>query len=194
MKRHAIHFLFSTSRGLTGFAVVLAVVAALTAASPATAAVKDSISFIPESFSQLADTIGPAVVNIRTEVTASQGGPMMQHPFFNSPFGENDPFNDFFERFFNAPHGRQFKQRSLGSGFIIDAKGLIVTNNHVVEKADTITVKLKDGDEYEAEVVGNDANTDLALLRIKAKRPLPSLKLGDSDNLKVGEWVVAIGS
>ena len=181
-------------RCVAGAGMALALLALLfTMNTTALAAIQKQPALIPESFSELADAIGPAVVNIRTETTTAQSDRMSRH-FFNSPFGENDPFNDFFERFFNAPHGRQFKQRSLGSGFVIDSRGLIVTNNHVVENADKIIVKLKDGDEFDAKVVGTDANTDLALLEIEAKRSLPSLKLGNSDDLKVGEWVVAIGS
>jgi len=194
MKHYATLPATITRRCVTGAGMALVLLALFfTMNTTALAVIQKQPALIPESFSELADAIGPAVVNIRTETTTAQSDRMYRH-FFNSPFGENDPFNDFFERFFNAPHGRQFKQRSLGSGFIIDSRGLIVTNNHVVENADKIIVKLKNGDEFDAKVVGTDANTDLALLEIEAGRSLPSLDLGDSDDLKVGEWVVAIGS
>jgi len=148
---------------------------------------------LPESFSELAESVSPAVVNVRTETTTN-GGRGMYEQFFNSPFGQQDPFNDFFEKFFNSPHQRPHKQRSLGSGFIIDEHGFIVTNNHVVENADEIVVKLKSGEDFPAEILGTDPNTDLALLKIEVDRKLPHLELGDSDKLKVGQWVVAIGS
>ncbi len=147
----------------------------------------------PGNFTELARTVSPAVVNIRTEKNMEGGGRVFRH--FQGPFGrENDPFKDFFEKFFGEGPQRDFKQRSLGSGFIIDGDGYIVTNNHVIEDADRIKVKLNTGSEYEARIVGRDPNTDLALIRIEADEALPSLKLGDSDKLEVGQWVVAIGS
>lgn len=148
---------------------------------------------IPGSFSDLAEKVSPAVVNIRTVKTVKGGGRVFRH-FSPGPFGKEDPFHDFFNKFFGDERQRDFKQRSLGSGFIIDQKGYIVTNNHVIENADKIKVKLKSGDEFDAEVVGRDPNTDLALIKIDAKGDLPVLKTGDSEALKVGQWVVAIGS
>lgn len=147
----------------------------------------------PENFTDLATTAIPAVVNIRTVKTIRGGGRVYRH-FFNSPFGKQDPFHDFFDKFFGDEFQRDFKQRSLGSGFIIDKEGYIVTNNHVIEDADKIKVKLKNGNEFDAEIVGRDSNTDIALIKIKSKNDLPVVKLGDSDALKVGQWVVAIGS
>ncbi|MFH1993732.1 MAG: DegQ family serine endoprotease [Pseudomonadota bacterium] len=149
-------------------------------------------STTPGSFSQLAETASPAVVNIRTVKTIKGGGRVFRH--FRGPFGEDDPMQDFFKKFFGEDRPRDFKQRSLGSGFIIDKDGYIVTNNHVIENADKIQVILKDEKEYAAEIIGRDANTDLALIKIKPERNLPVLKLGDSDVLKVGQWVVAIGN
>lgn len=146
----------------------------------------------PESFSQLTETVSPSVVNIRTVKTLKEGGYVFRH--FPKPFGENDPFKDFFEKFFGDEQQKDFKQRSLGSGFIIDKEGYIVTNNHVIEDADEIQVKLKNGEEYDAEIRGRDPNTDLALIKIKSGHNLPFVPLGDSDALKVGEWVMAIGS
>jgi serine protease Do len=135
----------------------------------------------------------PAVVNIRT-VKTIQGGGRVFRQFKKGPFGEDDPMKEFFDRFFGDERPRDFKQRSLGSGFIIDQEGYIVTNNHVVENADKIEVIFKDEKEFDAEIVGRDPNTDLALIKIKAKRDLPVLAFGDSEDLQVGQWVMAIGN
>jgi serine protease Do len=133
------------------------------------------------------------VVNIRTVKTIKGGGPVFRQ-FQRNPRGRENPFNDFFERFFGENMPREFKQPSLGSGFIIDKEGYVVTNNHVIENADQIKVKLDDETEFDAEVVGRDPNTDLALLKIESDNELPVLKMGNSDDLKIGQWVVAIGS
>jgi serine protease Do len=148
----------------------------------------------PKSFSQLVEVAGPAVVNIRIVKTIKGGGPVFRH-FQQDPWGGREsPFKDFFERFFGEDMQREFKQPSVGSGFIIDKKGLVVTNNHVIEDADQIRVKLNDDNEFDAEVVGRDPNTDLALLKIESDKDLPFIRMGDSDKLKIGQWVVAIGS
>ena len=147
----------------------------------------------PESFSGLAERTSPAVVNIRTVKTIKGGGRVFRH-FNRGPSGQDDPMQDFFDKFFGGERQRDFKQRSLGSGFIIDKEGYIVTNNHVVENADKIKVILKDEKEFDAEIIGRDASTDIALIKIKSKRNLPFVELGDSDALKVGQWVVAIGN
>jgi serine protease Do len=148
---------------------------------------------IPESFSKLAETVSPAVVNISTVKTIKGGGPVFRH-FHQNPRGDQDPFKDFFDKFFGNEQQREFKQRSLGSGFIIDKDGYIVTNNHVIDDADEIKVKLNSGKEYDAKIIGRDPSTDIALIKIKADSSYSVAKLGDSDALKVGEWVVAIGS
>lgn len=150
-------------------------------------------SAIPESFSKLAETVSPAVVNISTVKTIKGGGPVFRH-FHQNPRGDQDPFKDFFDKFFGNEQQREFKQRSLGSGFIIDNDGYIVTNNHVIANADEIKVKLNSGKEYDAKIIGRDPSTDIALIKIKADSSYSVVKLGDSDALKVGEWVVAIGS
>jgi len=155
-------------------------------------AVKAQSLNTPESFSELAEKASPAVVNIRTEKTVKGGGRVFRH-FGGSPFGKEEPF-DFFEKFFGGELDKDFKQRSLGSGFIIDKDGHIVTNNHVIEGADEIKVRLNNDDEYDAEIVGRDPNTDIALIKVKSDNNLPAAKMGDSDALKVGQWVVAIGS
>lgn len=145
------------------------------------------------SLSGLVKTVRPTVVNIST--TSVIKGPNMHDRFF----GQQNPFRDFFgedffEKYFGDSQKREFKQRSLGSGCIIDREGYIITNNHVIEKAQTIKVKLIDGKEYDATVVGRDPKTDLALIKIDAKNALPVAAFGDSDSLEVGDWVVAIGN
>ena len=144
-------------------------------------------------FVSLAKKMRPLVVNISTtQVSEGRGGGGQE---FGSPFGEDDQFNDFWRRFFGGPTPRgPQRQRSLGSGFIIDRDGSILTNNHVVENATKIVVKLSDDQEYEAKVIGRDAKTDIAVIKISAKSSLPAANFGDSDNLEVGEWVVAIGN
>jgi serine protease Do len=157
-------------------------------------AAADAPRMVPENFSHLAEVAKPAVVNIRTEKTVQGGGKVFRH-FFGNPFGgrERDPFKDFFGPFEEGP-SKEFKQRSLGSGFIIDKEGFIVTNNHVVEGADQIKVRLANDKEYEATVVGRDPKTDLALIKIEGAKDLVPLPVGDSDTQAVGTWVVAIGS
>lgn len=154
----------------------------------------EEVPMVPANFSQLAEMARPGVVNIRTERTMKQSGRVYRH-FFGNPYGDGrNPFEDFFGPFFDQqpPGGR--KQQSLGSGFIIDKEGYIVTNNHVIADADQIKVKLADESEYEAKVIGRDPKTDLALIKIEGARQLHPLPLGDSEKLKVGSWVVAIGS
>jgi serine protease Do len=165
----------------------------ISSSNPARAALWGAASGTPQSFSELAKKVSPAVVNIRTVKIMKGGGRVFRH-FSPGPWGENDPRKDFFDRFFGPDQQREFKQRSLGSGFIISQDGYIVTNNHVVEDADEIRVILKDEKEFDATIEGRDPNTDLALIKIKAATPLPTLTLGDSGKLNVGEWVVAIGS
>ncbi|MBI4640682.1 MAG: DegQ family serine endoprotease [Candidatus Tectomicrobia bacterium] len=147
-------------------------------------------------FAKLAEELSPAVVNINTtEVVKGQPfSPFFRGPRSPSPFG-NDPFQEFFERFFggNLPE-REFKRRNLGSGFIVSKDGYIVTNNHVVENATEIVVTIGDKDDYKAKVVGRDAKTDVALIKIDARKDLPVVPLGDSDDVKIGEWVMAIGN
>jgi len=144
----------------------------------------------PASFADLAEKLGPAVVNISTtKVTKRSGIPGGEMPF--DRFFGND---EFFRRFFGDIPEQELKQRSLGSGFIISSDGYLFTNNHGVEKADKIRVKLSTGKEYDADVKGKDANTDIALIKIKPDKPLPVVSLGNSDKLRVGEWVFAIGN
>jgi serine protease Do len=158
---------------------------------PATAFSQD-VPMVPANFTELAEQARPGVVNIRTERTIKGGGRVFRH-FFGEPFGEKrHPFEDFFPNF-EQPN-REHKERSLGSGFIIDKAGFIVTNNHVVAEADQIKVKLYNDQEFDAKVIGRDPKTDLALIKIEGAKNLSALPLGDSEKLKVGTWVVAIGS
>jgi serine protease Do len=166
-----------------------------TMASEALAAGSADMRGAPPSFADLAERLKPAVVNIRTTKTLTSGGmaPFSRH------FGQRGPFDqffgdEFFKRFFGDMPQRQYKQRSLGSGFIISNDGYIFTNFHVVEKADEIIVKLSDDREYTAKTVGKDKNTDIALLKIETDDSLPVAKLGDSSDLRVGDWVIAIGN
>ncbi|MGD8962180.1 MAG: DegQ family serine endoprotease [Desulfobacterales bacterium] len=160
-------------------------------AAKKTPAAESSGMMVPASFSELAKQAQPGVVNIRTVKTVEGGGRVFRH-FFGNPFERKNPFEDFGP--FSDERQREFKQRSLGSGFIIDRDGHIVTNNHVIEGADEITVRLSNDKEYDAEIVGRDPNTDLALIKIKGAADLVPLKMGDSDQLTVGSWVVAMGS
>ncbi|HSO05990.1 MAG TPA: DegQ family serine endoprotease [Pelomicrobium sp.] len=142
-------------------------------------------------FTVIAERQGGSVVNISTTQKVSEGRGLPQLP--NIP--EDDPFYEFFRRFIpNVPNvPREFQSRSLGSGFVISGDGFILTNAHVVEGADEIVVKFTDKREFKAKVVGADKRTDVALIKIDA-RGLPAVKFGDPTRLKVGEWVVAIGS
>ena len=160
---------------------------------PAAAAIKAPVKMVPQNFSTLADTVSPAVVHIRVEKTVKGRGPGLG-PFGKNPFGGGEQSPDFFGHRFGPERQPDFRRPGLGSGFIIDKDGYIVTNNHVVDGADTIKVVLKDETEYPAKVIGRDSVTDIALIKIEAKGNLPTVALGSSDDLKVGEWVTAIGS
>ena len=154
-------------------------------------------------FARLAELLSPSVVNISTTSAAEPptrhgpGGPGGPNSPFGGGGGENDPFHEFwepFEHFFGPMPRQPFKQKSLGSGFIINRDGLILTNNHVVENAEDIVVRLANEKEYKAKVVGRDPKTDIAVIRIEGASDLTAATLGDSDNLRVGEWVMAIGN
>ena len=137
------------------------------------------------SFADLVEAQGGKVVNISTTTTIDQPN--------NIPVPENDPFYDFFRRFAPPGGGGERESRSLGSGFIISSDGYILTNSHVVAAADDITVKLNDKREFTAEVIGVDPRTDVAVIKIDADN-LPAVSIGDPDKLRVGDWVLAIGS
>ncbi|WP_294611940.1 Do family serine endopeptidase [uncultured Roseovarius sp.] len=145
----------------------------------------------PDSFADLAEKISPAVVNITTSTMVAQGtgpGPIVP---------EGSPFEDFFRQFRERQgEGEQRPRRSsaLGSGFVISEDGYVVTNNHVIESADEIIIEFFSGEELAAEVIGTDPKTDIALLKVKADKPLPFVSFGDSDTARVGEWVLAMGN
>lgn len=142
------------------------------------------------NFTALVKKEGPAVINISTTRKVRGGG---QFPAFPG-ISPDDPFYEFFRRFAPGDESpREFRSQSLGSGFIVSADGYILTNAHVVEDADEVTVRLTDQREFKAKVVGSDRRSDIALLKISAK-DLPVVNIGDSSKLEVGEWVVAIGS
>ncbi len=159
---------------------------------------------LSSAFGQVARQIEPTVVNINTESTIR---PRQSPRRRGTPRGESDPFQEFFDRFFgpqqdgedgSGPGGSGITQRSLGSGVIVDAKGYILTNAHVVEGADRIRVQLpsdEPGDPpHDAKVIGTDRETDLAVIKVETKKPLQAAKLGNSDSMVVGDWVLAIGS
>jgi serine protease Do len=147
------------------------------------------------NFADVAEQLKPAVVNISTTQVVKGPQPGFRGPLPPRPFDERDPFGDLFERFFRGSAGqRQVRRGSLGSGFIIGKDGYIVTNNHVVENATDIKVSLSDSEEFDAKVVGRDPQTEVALIKIEAQRDLPIVPLGDSNKLRVGEWVIAVGN
>lgn len=143
----------------------------------------------PSSFSELVKKANPGVVYVSVVKTTRVTGEQ-----FNSPFGTNDPFYEFFRRFYGDQIPKNYTQRGLGSGFIIDKEGYILTNYHVAGGADEITVTLSDKKEYKAKVIGLDSKTDLALIKIDGAKDLTPLPLGDSDQTEVGDWVIAIGN
>jgi serine protease Do len=154
---------------------------------------------LPDSFGDLADQLVPAVVNISTTQAMPEKGNEKESA--ETPeVPPSSPFDDFFRDFFNnrGGHNGQGAPRplvhSLGSGFIIDASGLIVTNNHVIAGAEEINVILADDTILRAQIVGRDTVTDLALLKVEAKQPLPEIKWGDSNKARVGDWVLAVGN
>jgi serine protease Do len=145
----------------------------------------------PDSFAELAEKVSPSVVNITTSTTvAASSGPQPIVP-------EGSPFEDFFRDFMDrnqngGPSPRQ--SQALGSGFVISEDGFIVTNNHVIQGADEINIEFFSGEELKATVVGTDPNTDLALLKVEADEPLPFVPWGESDEMRVGDWVMAMGN
>ncbi len=165
---------------------------------------------LSNQFSQIAKQLEPSVVNINTESTIpNPHGRMRRPPRGQTPQGpgggdQDNPFEDFFDRFFGpqgpfggAPDTGEMRERSLGSGVIVDPKGYILTNRHVVEHATRVRVTLMDespGVSHDAKVIGTDQETDLAVIKIDVNRQLPAAKMGNSDSMEVGDWVLAIGS
>ena len=149
----------------------------------------------PQSVADLAEKLTSAVVNISTrqKIKTERG----KNPVPDLP--EGSPFREYFEDYFDkrrkgGPPPRQRKVNSLGSGFVIDPAGIVITNNHVIDQADEIDVIFPDGKKLKAEVIGRDAKTDLAVLKINPKTPLHSVPFGDSNKIRVGDWVMAIGN
>ncbi len=176
-----------------GFVALILAVATLLATS-----VRADARGAPESFADLAEQVSPAVVNITTStiVAGREGGPQPMIPE-GSPFEEF--FRDFLDRNQQGPNGgqqqRQRRSQALGSGFVISEDGFIVTNNHVIEGADEILIEFFDREEQlEAKVVGTDPNTDIALLKVESDEPLAYVSFGDSDIMRVGDWVMAVGN
>ena len=178
-----------------------AIAATLSLAFVATGASSAFARGAPDSFADLAEEVVPAVVNI--SVTQAQpslaAGSGAGREGFSLP--EGSPFQEFFERFYGdqnnqvpMPRQRPHQAQGVGSGFIIDAEGYVVTNHHVVDKADAVTVTLSDGRSLEADIIGSDRRTDLALLKVEAEDPLPFVAFGDSDEVRVGDWVMAVGN
>lgn len=159
----------------------------------------ESLRNTGEAFRSVAKKVSPAVVNIQVEKEVPERS-------FQSPFGGQSPFNDdFFRRFFGIPmpegpgqdpheKKRAPRTQSQGSGFIINSEGVILTNNHVVQDADKVSVTLTDGRNFTAEVIGTDEASDVAVVKIESNKDLPFLSLGDSDALEVGDWVLAVGN
>jgi len=157
---------------------------------------------LSNAFSQIAKQLEPSVVNINTESTIK--APPRRRPRPGEPANpdEENPFEDFFDRFFGGQGGPgggggAIRERSLGSGVIVDPKGYIVTNRHVVEKADRVRVRWMDDPptvQHDAKVIGTDTETDLAVIKVEVDKPLPTAKLGNSESMQVGDWVLAIGS
>jgi len=166
------------------------------ATRPQTASNGASLLVIPDpvtlsnAFAGISKKLAPAVVNISTTqvIEKPKGGRKTPHHY-------DDPFQDFFDRFFDSPEDGPSAERSLGSGVIVDKKGFILTNDHVIDQATKIQVAL-DGDpvHYSAKVIGTDKDTDLAVIKIEADHELPVAKLGNSDGVQVGDWVLAFGS
>ncbi len=145
----------------------------------------------PESFADLVDQISPAVVNITTSTTiaaATDGAPVLP---------EGSPFEDLFKNFRDQENGapsRPRRSQALGSGFVVSEDGFIVTNNHVIEGSDEVMIEFFDGEELAAKVIGTDKKTDIALLKVESDDPLPFVSFGDSDVMRVGDWVLAVGN
>ncbi|MBH0236720.1 Do family serine endopeptidase [Methylobrevis albus] len=176
-----------TSAGVVAAAIAIAV--GSLAALPAPAAAQG-----PESVADLAETLIDAVVNISTSQRVAE---QRQVPPPRVP--EGSPFQEFFDEFFenqNRGNGQPRRVQSLGSGFVLDASGIIITNNHVIADADEIIANFNDGSKLTAELIGRDEKTDIAVLRVKPdpNKPLTAVEFGDSDRIRVGDWVMAIGN
>jgi len=193
---NAVHLsrLFSRSAAAVGLALALALGGAATFVPPATPA---HARGAPDSFADLAATVSGAVVNISATQTVEArrggggGGPQFQ---------PGTPFDDLFEEFFKrrgqggGEQPRQRRSNSLGSGFVIDSSGIVITNNHVIADANEVFVIFTDGQKLKAQVLGKDSKVDVAVLKVKPDKPLTAVKFADSDKARVGDWVLAVGN
>ncbi|WP_246710127.1 Do family serine endopeptidase [Martelella soudanensis] len=172
-----------------GFGLIVATALMLPPRAMVGAVVAQTLSDV--SIADMAETLLPSVVNI--SISQEGDADAGDRPVPKVPEGQ--PFEEFFEDFFDGEDGLGNRPvSSLGSGFIIDPSGIIVTNNHVIENADTISVTLASGETLDATLLGIDDKTDLAVLKVEPETPLPAVKFGDSRNVRIGEWVVAIGN
>lgn len=207
---------YSIHKGLSSFSPILpvkaraarkAVAVGAMAAILAGSASIASAGTAPGSFADLVDEVSPAVVNIATTSEAKSGpeNGNSGRGLPRSPFPKGHPFNDFFEKFGvpNQPEGQAAPDRpeppgrkvsGAGSGFIVDADGYVVTNSHVVNGAAKISITLRNGKSFDAKLIGEDPTTDLALLKIDSDTPLPFVRFGDSDKIRVGDWVLTVGN
>lgn len=196
-KRMTIYFIIIGALLLPGLGIFRPVNAATT--STQTEARSGALANLPD-FAALSERLAPAVVNIAVSQTAPQTTPQAQPPGRRPPWQGPDPFgddsfNEFWRRFFGDQFGSPEPRQGLGSGVVIDAKGIVLTNNHVVENADKIIVRFSDERELDAKILGRDPRTDIAVLQItESKGTFPVAPLGNSETLRVGEWVVAMGS
>jgi len=188
MKRMKSHWIF-----ILGVALALTAVPVAAYAQSDSAKAAESAQTLEDHFMAVSDRVGPAVVSISTEVTAKV--PARKFHFGPSPFSQfdDDVFDRFFRDFFGDYPEREFKQKGLGTGVIIDEEGYILTNEHVVHNADKLTVTLPDGREFEATIKGTDFRSDLAVIKIDAAE-FPAARLGDSDRVRIGQWAIAIGN
>ncbi|MFE0754841.1 DegQ family serine endoprotease [Inquilinus sp. NPDC058860] len=180
---------------LLRWAATVLVAAAMLMAAAALTSVGARAAPAPDSFADLAEKLVPAVVNISTTQKVQDGQDLPEMP----QFPPGSPFDEFFRDFFNRRGQGDRPQRprnatALGSGFIVRANGFIVTNYHVIEGAEEITVVLHDNTSLEAKLIGRDDKTDLAVLKVETDKPLPFVDFGDSDTMRVGDWVLAIGN
>src|SRR5262245_20277437 len=174
-----------------GYGISKAVRAADTAVP--TASKSSEIAMVPANFTELAEKVRSGVVNIQV-VKRLKNVAFGSRNFSGNPIDESNPFGDFFGPFFEREPAPGPEQRGVGSGFIMSRQGYILTNNHLVEDADQIKVKLANGKEYDGKLIGGDPKTDLALVKIDGASDLQPIPMGNSDELKVGSWVVAVGS
>ncbi|WP_293867273.1 DegQ family serine endoprotease [uncultured Alsobacter sp.] len=193
----------SVPQAFRRFAIATAAVAVLAGAPSLVAPTPAFARSAPESFADLAESVIGAVVNISAATTSTE-----QRSVQLPQLPPGSPFQEFFDEFFkggpnnnqgeaqpNRPQGpQQRRSNSLGSGFVIDASGIVITNNHVIGEANDITVIFSDGKKLKAEIVGKDPKVDLAVLRVKSDKPLKAVKFGDSEKARIGDWVMAIGN